>query len=136
MNFLDGTYTEDGAAAAVVLKDGTAVPVKPRKGLAGGTRVTLGIRPEHVATGTEGMVEAGVDLIEPTGFGVIMHLSVHGLPLKVFTLDRSVMTDAATVRLTFPEAHLHIFDAAATAPIERDQADRRSISSDLRRICS
>ncbi|MQT15114.1 ABC transporter ATP-binding protein [Segnochrobactrum spirostomi] len=112
MNFLDGTYTEAGAAAAVVLKDGTAVPVKPRGGLADGTRVTLGIRPEHVATGTSGMVEAGVDLIEPTGFGVIMHLSVHGLPLKVFTLDRSVMTDATTVRLTFPEAHLHIFDAA------------------------
>ncbi|MBR0557825.1 sn-glycerol-3-phosphate ABC transporter ATP-binding protein UgpC [Ciceribacter sp. L1K23] len=112
MNFLEGRYVAENGATAVVFADGTTADVEPRAGLASGTPVTLGIRPEHVMISTTGAIEAGVDLIEPTGFGIIMHLSVHDLPFKVFTLDREVLKSGSKVRVDFPKKHLHIFDGA------------------------
>jgi len=108
MNFLDGRYARDGA---VVLADGTRIPVTPRENLADGATVTLGIRPEHVAIAPESPMEAAVELIEPTGFGIIMHLSLHGLPFKVFTLDRAALKAGPKVPVAFPSQHLHLFDA-------------------------
>jgi multiple sugar transport system ATP-binding protein len=74
--------------------------------------VTLGIRPEHVtlAPALQGGLEAGVDLVEPTGFGIILHLSLHGLPFNVFTLDRSALNAGPTLTVAFPPQHLHVFD--------------------------
>ena len=60
--------------------------------------------------GTAGALEASVDLIEPTGFGIILHLSLHGLPFKIFTLDRDTLSAGPKVRVDFPQKHLHVFD--------------------------
>ncbi len=110
MNFLEGRYVKTGEGAGVRLSDGTVVPVAPRAGLAPETTVTLGIRPEHVVIAKDGMLEATVDLVEPTGFGIILHLSLHGLPFKIFTLDRDALSAGPTVRVDFPQKHLHVFD--------------------------
>ena len=110
MNFPEGHYVVVNGDSAVRFANGTAVEVSPRETLGRETPVTLGIRPEHVVISPTGAIEAGVELIEPTGFGLIMHLSVHGLPFKVFTLDRSVLNSGKTVRVDFPKASLHIFD--------------------------
>jgi multiple sugar transport system ATP-binding protein len=53
---------------------------------------------------------ANVELIEPTGFGIILHLSLHGLPFKVFTLDRTALSAGTQVHVGFPAQHLHVFD--------------------------
>jgi len=111
MNFLNGHYVVDGGSAAVRFANGTTVPVLPREAPGHENRVTLGIRPEHVVISPTGAIEAGVELVEPTGFGIIMHLSVHGLPFKIFTLDRSVMNSNGSVRVDFPMSRLHLFDA-------------------------
>jgi hypothetical protein len=42
--------------------------------------------------------EANVELIEPTGFGIILHLSLHGLPFKIFTLNREALTAGPEVK--------------------------------------
>jgi multiple sugar transport system ATP-binding protein len=55
---------------------------------------------------------ATVDLIEPTGFGIILHLSLHGLPFNVFTLDRAALAAGPTVTVAFPPQQLHLFDQA------------------------
>jgi len=110
MNFVEGRYVVDGNQAGVTLNDGTVIAVEPRQGLESRTAVTLGVRPEHVTIdGDEGMY-AEVDLIEPTGFGIIVHLSLHGLPIKIFTLDRAVLSQGARMRVAFPKQHLHVFD--------------------------
>ncbi len=109
MNFLDATYQTGG----VKLKDGTVVALPAPLSLADGAKVTLGIRPEHVSITNDATgIEATVELIEPTGFGIILHLSLHGLPFKVFTLNREALTAGPTLNVSFPAQHLHVFDDA------------------------
>ncbi|MDR7142619.1 ABC transporter ATP-binding protein [Rhizobium sp. BE258] len=109
MNFLEASYENGGAK----LKDGTVVPLLSPLSLANGSKITLGIRPEHVVMSSGGAgMSADVELIEPTGFGIILHLSLHGLPFKVFTLNREALTAGPKVNVTFPAEHLHIFDEA------------------------
>ncbi|MBB3320510.1 MULTISPECIES: sn-glycerol-3-phosphate ABC transporter ATP-binding protein UgpC [unclassified Rhizobium] len=107
MNFLDATYADGG----VRLKDGTVVPLAAPLSLANGAKVTLGIRPEHVVITDQGGLNANVELVEPTGFGIILHLSLHALPFKIFTLDRTALTSGPTINVSFPAQHLHVFDA-------------------------
>jgi multiple sugar transport system ATP-binding protein len=107
MNFLDATY-ETGS---MKLKDGTVVPLPAPLNLRSGVRATLGIRPEHVVLSSDqSNMAANVELLEPTGFGIILHLSLHGLPFKVFTLDRSALSAGTQVNVAFPPQHLHVFD--------------------------
>ncbi|NTJ62609.1 sn-glycerol-3-phosphate ABC transporter ATP-binding protein UgpC [Agrobacterium rhizogenes] len=107
MNFLDATY-EGGA---VKLKDGTLISLPEPLKLATAAKVTLGIRPEHVVLSSNPSdMAANVELIEPTGFGIILHLSLHGLPFKVFTLDRTALSAGTQVNVSFPAQHLHVFD--------------------------
>ena len=107
MNFLDATFEGGG----VKLKDGTFVPLSQPLKLAPGAKVTLGIRPEHVVLSLDqSEMTASVELIEPTGFGIILHLSLHGLPFKVFTLERSALSAGNQVNVAFPAQHLHLFD--------------------------
>jgi multiple sugar transport system ATP-binding protein len=109
MNFLEGRYLLSGDHADIRLADGMLVAAGKAKAIEPGAMVTIGIRPEHVVLSQDGM-EADVDLIEPTGFGVILHLSLKGLPLKVFTLDREALHATGKVRVSFPSARLHVFD--------------------------
>jgi multiple sugar transport system ATP-binding protein len=108
MNFLDASYEAGGAK----LKDGTIVPLNTSLGLPNGEKVTIGIRPEHVTMTNDGSgISADVELVEPTGFGIILHLSLHGLPFKIFTLDRDALSAGPKVNVTFPAKHLHVFNS-------------------------
>ena len=98
----DGRYVVTGEGAGIRLSDGTVIPVARRTGIGPDAAVTLGIRPEHVVISDSGMLEAGVELVEPTGFGIILHLSLHGLPFKIFTLDREALSAGPKVRVDFP----------------------------------
>jgi multiple sugar transport system ATP-binding protein len=113
MNFLEGRYRLSGDHVDLVLADGTTIPIGTPRPVEANSAVTLGIRPEHVVLGGDGM-EAKVELVEPTGFGIILHLSLHGLPFKAFTLDRTALDPGPTVRVSFPGKHIHLFDAAGT----------------------
>ncbi len=109
MNFLAGSW--DAAARAVRLADGTAVAVDRTLPVAEGSAVTVGIRPEHVRLDPEGPVRAPVDLVEPTGYGIILHLSVQGQPFKALTNDRAHLAATDAIGLALPASALHIFDA-------------------------
>jgi multiple sugar transport system ATP-binding protein len=112
MNFLEGTHLTNGGGTGVRLSGDTLVTLNGRAALENGASVTVGIRPEHVVLSDTGGMEATVDLVEPTGFGIILHLSLHGLPFKVFTLNRDALNAGPTVRVEFPSKHLHLFDSA------------------------
>jgi multiple sugar transport system ATP-binding protein len=107
MNFLEAKYSK----GAVALADGTVVTLPAPLALGDDARVTVGIRPEHVVMGANGSgMPAEVELVEPTGFGIILHLSLHGLAFKVFTLDRAALAAGPTIHVAFPPQHLHVFD--------------------------
>jgi multiple sugar transport system ATP-binding protein len=114
MNFLSARYEVKDGAACARLPDGTLVALPSHYRLDEGSAVTLGIRPEHVvmSPASQGRLEATVELIEPTGFGIILHLGLHGLPFNVFTLDRDALAAGPTVAVAFPPQHLHLFDGA------------------------
>src|SRR4051812_13316960 len=109
MNMLAGAYRT--ADNAFVAGDGTAIPLGRAYACADGAPVTLGIRPEHVAVGGAGEVGAPVDLVEPTGFGTILHLRAFGSDLKAFTLERRTAQVGETTRVAMPPDRLHLFDA-------------------------
>jgi multiple sugar transport system ATP-binding protein len=107
MNFLDATHH----SGRLTLKDGTVVTLEKPLDIADGSPVTLGIRPEHVVMATDGTgMSANVELIEPTGFGIILHLSLHGLPFKIFTLNREALSAGPSVHVVFPAHYMHVFD--------------------------
>ena len=94
MNFLPGTW--DAEARAVRLPDGTAGARRPDgRAFAQGSPVTLGIRPEHVRLDGEGTISAPVDLVEATGHGIVLHLTLQGEPFNVLTHDRAHLTRRA-----------------------------------------
>ncbi|MGP4674378.1 ABC transporter ATP-binding protein [Agrobacterium salinitolerans] len=111
MNFLEGRIGRENGGSFVVLSDGTRLELGRDVKLADGEPVTLGIRPEHVTVApAEGGVEATVDLVEPTGLGVILHLTVRGLPFKLFSSDRALLQPGKVLRVGFPQERLHVFD--------------------------
>jgi multiple sugar transport system ATP-binding protein len=108
MNFLPGTW--DAGAAAVRLADGTALAGRPAA-LADGAAVTVGIRPEHVRLGGDGTLPVPVELVEPTGHGIILHLRLQDQPFKVLTTDRDYLAPGETVSVALPAERLHLFGA-------------------------
>ncbi|TMV86649.1 sn-glycerol-3-phosphate ABC transporter ATP-binding protein UgpC [Thioclava sp. BHET1] len=110
MNFLKGQYLAQADQAQVLLPDGTAIAVTPRAGLASGSATTLGIRPEHVVISDTGHLQAQVELVEPTGFGIILHLTLRAQPFVVFTQDRAALRPPPLIGVAFPVAHQHLFD--------------------------
>jgi multiple sugar transport system ATP-binding protein len=107
MNFFEGHRQSGG----VRLADGMVLEMPVPAVVADGEAITVGIRPEHVELSAKG-IRANVELIEPTGFGIILHLSLNGLAFKVFTSDRAYLAPGQQVAVGFPERHLHFFDAA------------------------
>ncbi|MCB1369312.1 MAG: sn-glycerol-3-phosphate ABC transporter ATP-binding protein UgpC [Rhodobacteraceae bacterium] len=109
MNFLPGRW--DAGARAVRLSDDSALPVERAIDLPDGSAATVGVRPEHVELGGEGGLAAAVDLVEPTGHGIILHLRLQDQPFKALTTDRRYLTPQESVRVTMPADRLHLFDA-------------------------
>ncbi|MDR3516940.1 MAG: sn-glycerol-3-phosphate ABC transporter ATP-binding protein UgpC [Azospirillaceae bacterium] len=113
MNMFAGTYRGGGAAAAIAVPGGVLLALSNSLQVAEGTAVTVGVRPEHVTIappGSEGLAHR-VELVEPTGLGLIIHFKAFGTDFKAFTLDRSDIAIGDTVTVCVAPRHLHVFDA-------------------------
>ena len=114
MNFLSGIYNVTGEAAAITLDDGTLIPVLATPNAKNGQKLTLGARPEHidiVKSGSVPSVTANVDLIEPMGLSTLVHVTLAGKPVKIFTLARPDLAIDSTVQIAFNMDKTHIFDS-------------------------
>ena len=114
MNFFEGRYMVTGDTASFALTGGIVLPLGGTANLQDGSRATLGIRPEHVVLSAEGpdVMKATVDLVEPTGFGIIVHLKLGPVAFKAFTLDRRFLGMHGEVDVGLPVESLHFFNEA------------------------
>ena len=114
MNFLPGRLADQGRG--VQLDGGTMLAFAdgPRPGEEG-TRLTIGIRPEHVEPSRSGQgIELQVDLVEPLGAESLVHGRLAG-STEQFTvkLQGGGPLGGSALRVELPPVHLHVFDAAS-----------------------
>ncbi|MBN8871822.1 MAG: sn-glycerol-3-phosphate ABC transporter ATP-binding protein UgpC [Rhodospirillales bacterium] len=107
MNFLDATLTESGQAARLAAGPVLRFADGPRPGPEG-HRLTIGIRPEHLALAGEGLPLA-VELVEPLGSESLIHGRLpNGVDLVVKHAGHAPNEERLHVALR-PE-HMHVFD--------------------------
>ena len=109
MNFLDATMGQGGR---VTLAGGTVLATE--SAVSAGTRITLGIRPEHLAlvAESEAVAHLHVELVELLGADTIVYGSLGaGGPSLLLRLN-GIAEIATGVRLPlgFPPEQLHLFD--------------------------
>ncbi len=107
MNLLPGQMVRDGTA--VQLDAGPLIPLLRRRS---GSRVMLGIRPEHLTLGGDGL-RLAVELIEPLGSETLLHGRIIGREAEaiVMRVPGTVPPTEAVTAAVQPD-QLHLFDAA------------------------
>jgi sn-glycerol 3-phosphate transport system ATP-binding protein len=106
MNFLSGRLVGDGRAVQldagplVLLTDGART----------GQAVTLGIRPEHLTLGGDGLTLA-VDLVEPLGSETLVHGRVAGFESDTIVVKvPGAVRPVETITVALQAEHVHVFD--------------------------
>ena len=128
MNLLPGTLGRDGTTVRVADADVALGPWRFDR--PDGHRVVLGIRPEHVALEAAGMAWP-VEVVELLGSEMLVHAGRPGetsLTLKV--ANGAPVGDA--IRVSFPAAHIHLFDQATGLRIEPTLASSRTMDAGSR----
>ena len=133
MNFLSGTVSATDATGVRVTLDanptgtaGTAIPVRGDD-VAPGTKVTLGIRPEHIALGQGGAgdlsLNATIEQLEQLGAASFLYCALpSGEKLTVQVAGQVKSQVGEMVAVSFPAAATHVFlqaegeDALAVLP--------------------
>jgi multiple sugar transport system ATP-binding protein len=112
MNMFDGIYRAHGAGPAVEVQGGARIALGRAYQAQDGAQVTAGMRPEHIPVGAtaEPGIPCNVELVEPTGFGTILHVRPFGTILKAFTLERDAAAIGDAVSIRLPAERLHLFD--------------------------
>jgi len=104
-------HLERADGLALLTHDAFRIALPRDLGLPDGAALTVGIRPEHIVLGA-GPIRGTVDLIEPTGLGTIVHLTLGGTAIKAFSLERQPLSIGGGVQLDLPLSRLHLFDDA------------------------
>ena len=119
MNLIEATLTEEAGGGRLGFALGgqrVRLRMAGRPGLAGGSRVTLGVRPracEFASEPGEDTISGQVDLVEPMGAETLVHL-LHGDQDLRVVVDRMAARAAVGERanLRFDPEAVHLFDEA------------------------
>jgi multiple sugar transport system ATP-binding protein len=104
-------HLERAGGTPILTHEAFRIALPRELSLPDGAALTVGIRPEHIVLGA-GPIRGTVDLIEPTGLGTIVHLTLGGTAIKAFNLERQPLSIGGTVALDLPLLRLHLFDDA------------------------
>jgi multiple sugar transport system ATP-binding protein len=118
MNLFPATVREAGGERSLLaLADGSTIDGPALPGVAPGTPISIGIRPEHVAETGANRREGRVRFVESLGATHLAHLDMPGIaePLVWQTAARRPPGSMATVAL--PPERLHLFDQQGAALI-------------------
>jgi multiple sugar transport system ATP-binding protein len=110
MNLITGSWREQ----ALVLDDGSTLPVDPALGSLPGARLTLGVRPDHIDVITQGSdgVAGRVLSIEPTGAETLVMAELAGAAITIVTRERLALRPGDPIRLRPVPGRQLYFDAA------------------------
>jgi multiple sugar transport system ATP-binding protein len=108
MNFLRGKLARNGAQRLATLADGSQFPV-PGIALGDGHAVTVGVRPEHLTIGEDG-VAAEVIVVEPTGADTQVYCRLSGEQITVVSRERHALRPGETLRLKPLPGKTYLFD--------------------------
>ena len=120
MNLIKGQVrSHDGGSTLVALADGSEARLRLGSGgPVAGEGVTLGMRPEHMAEGTRGLVplQGSVDAVERLGEAsyVFMHLA-DGANVTVRVPGDAAVEPGAPLTASATTGTVHVFDAAGRA---------------------
>jgi multiple sugar transport system ATP-binding protein len=109
MNFIDGRLEQGGLA----LPSGAVLPVQSKPSVPAGSKLTYGIRPEHLQiapAGAPDSIPATVSVIEPTGSDTTLIVKAEGGNLTVLLRERCSLKPGEAIALK-PLAHqAHLFE--------------------------
>lgn len=110
MNFLEGAVTgHSGGEAQVAIDGGPEIAVPLETPVAQGTRLAVGVRPQHVTLGGGEGLPAKVRLAEALGSETVIHAEVGGQKMLAVVPGQHAIASGDEVRLAFAEAPLHVF---------------------------
>ena len=112
MNLLEGRITAHGHVA---LAAGRPLAVGAAwAGVAPGTAVEIGIRPEDIELAEDGQgVPFVVEFLEELGAGRLAHGTLDGVEVIVSIAPTAAVAPGETLSLRLPEAALHLFDVTS-----------------------
>lgn len=115
MNFINGTLEMGDRGPAVRINSALMLPVDPTiTDLQSGAPVIYGVRPEAVVLCTEdtpGAVPLDITLIEPTGLSELIHGTLAGERLSVYSMVRSGSGPGSRVWINIDTARMQLFSA-------------------------
>ena len=110
MNFLSGSVTGvSGNAAEVTIDGGHRIDVPLEAPVATGSRLEVGIRPQHVTLGSGAGLPARVRLAEALGSETVIHAEVAGQKMLAVIPGQHRVSAGDDIRLAFAGAPLHVF---------------------------
>ncbi len=132
MNFIAGRFQHGSDGPSIDIGEGRTIAIAAPIDVAAGMEVTIGVRPEHVVVGARDgdaaskPVDANglphhamVELIEPTGMGMIVHLRYGDAVLKAFHVGRLNARPDDVLPFALPAEHLHLFLSSNGQRIEQ-----------------
>jgi len=110
MNFLPAVVTKQNGKLAAELADSQLVPLLPDLRVEDGDRVVVGIRPENIEFGTEGMLHAKIEVIEPLGLSTQFYSRMADQQICIFAMGRTDRAPGDTIGLGVRPENVHVFD--------------------------
>jgi multiple sugar transport system ATP-binding protein len=111
MNFLRGTAHPHPSGVLVRLEGGESLTLPPRAELVDGQAVVLGVRPEHLGLGSEGLA-AEVSVVESTGLDSQLHCKTRAGAVNVLLRERTSLQPGQHAILQVDPLRAHLFDAS------------------------
>jgi ABC-type sugar transport system ATPase subunit len=111
MNFLNASVTEmRNGTAEVAIAGGHRLALPLEAPVARGTRLAVGVRPQHVTLGGgERSIPARVQLAEALGSETVVHADIGGEKMLAVIPGQHHLAAGDSVRFSFADAPLHVF---------------------------
>ena len=127
MNQLPGTMDLSGSSPLMVTAEGISIPVRlsDMTGIANGTDIVIGVRPEHVHLEQDEQnqrteIPCDLDLVEPLGSEALLHARVSGIPFIVKVETNGEIDHLSSVTSLFIDANdVHSFHSETGVALSR-----------------
>ncbi|GAB2954419.1 ABC transporter ATP-binding protein [Hafnia psychrotolerans] len=117
MNFINGTLELGDRGPVVRISPDLSLPVDPNiSGLQSGKPVIYGVRPEAIVLTVDsetGALPLDVTLIEPTGLSELIHGTIAGEPVSVYSMVRSASCPGSRLWVNIDTSRMQLFDAGS-----------------------